>query len=45
MVIYNLKNKKIWPILKVFFVPLSLKTTRKDPTPQNGQIKNCFTKS
>jgi hypothetical protein len=45
-VIYDLKNKKIFAYLEKFFVPLSLTTTRNNPTsPQNGPIKIFFTKS
>jgi hypothetical protein len=38
-----LKIKKIWPILTIFFVPRSLKTTRNNlSSPHNGPIKQMF---
>ncbi len=40
-----LKIKKNWPILKNFFVPRNLKTTRNyHSSPHNGPIKKCFPK-
>jgi hypothetical protein len=35
--------KKIWPILKFFFIPRSLRTTRNNrSSPHNGPIKKKF---
>jgi hypothetical protein len=37
--------KKNLPILKIFFIPRSLKTTRNNrSSPHNGPIKKFFTK-
>jgi hypothetical protein len=42
-VIYDFEKKNFWPILKIFFIPRSPRTTRNNrSSPHNGPIKEMF---